>query len=197
MTPPLGSGRTDLELALAHRAAPASPEGRAAAEELFRRHQARVVAWCRRFTRDPEEAMDLAQDALYTASRDLSKFEGRSSFTTWLFVVTRHACLRARRRRRLPIEPEADLGQVVDESPSPEEAFVANESHARVMDALERHLDERQRTAVWMKSFEGLSVDDITRALRLDDASGARGLLQTARRRLRAALGGDEGGRAS
>lgn len=194
MTPPLGSGRTDLELALAYRAAPASSEGRAAAEELFRRHQARVVAWCRRFTRDPEEAMDLAQDALFTASRDLAKFEGRSSFTTWLFVVTRHACLRTRRRRRLPIEAEAEADQVADGSPSPEEVFMANESHARVMGALERHLDERQRAAVWLKCFEGLSVDDITRVLRLDDASGARGLLQTARRRLRAGLGGEERG---
>lgn len=132
--------------------------------------------------------MDLAQDALYTASRDLAKFEGRSAFTTWLFIVTRHACLRSRRRRRLPIEAETDFDRVVDDAPSPEEAFVTQESHGRVLAALDTHLDERERTAVWLKVMEGVSVEDITRILKLESASGARGLLQTARRRLRAAL---------
>ena len=39
---------------------------------------------------------------------------------------------------------------------------------------------------------ERLPVDEITRLLGLDTASGARGLLQTARRKMRAALKHDE-----
>ena len=41
---------------------------------------------------------------------------------------------------------------------------------------------------MWLRAYEGMSVEDITRMMKLNGASGARGLLQTARRKLRAAL---------
>jgi DNA-directed RNA polymerase specialized sigma24 family protein len=53
---------------------------------------------------------------------------------------------------------------------------------------MEAALDAKERAALWLRAEEGMSVDDITRMLRVDGASGARGLLQTARRKLRAVL---------
>jgi DNA-directed RNA polymerase specialized sigma24 family protein len=81
-----------------------------------------------------------------------------------------------------------DADALPGREPSIEDAFLARESETRVLRALDHALDERERTALWLRCVEGRSVEDITDLLGLDAASGARGLLQTARRRLRSAL---------
>ncbi len=50
-------------------------------------------------------------------------------------------------------------------------------------------LDPSEEEAFWLRIVEGMSVDQITRTLRLKNASGARGILQSARRKLRRAWG--------
>jgi len=50
-------------------------------------------------------------------------------------------------------------------------------------------LEPLERWTLWLRCFERMPVDEITRVLRIDRASGARGVLQKARRKLRAALG--------
>ena len=50
------------------------------------------------------DALDAAQDALLSAVRSLSRFDGRSSFGTWLYRIATNACLdELRRRRRRPL----------------------------------------------------------------------------------------------
>ena len=49
-------------------------------------------------------------------------------------------------------------------------------------------LTPQEQEAIWLRWFERMPVDDITCALGLDTASGARGLLQAARRKLRVVL---------
>jgi RNA polymerase sigma-70 factor (ECF subfamily) len=185
-TPP--EGPDDLELVRQYQADPAGPRGRAAAEALFRRHRDRVYHWCRRFTRDPDEALDFAQEALFTAARDLRQFEGRSAFSSWLFVVTRRSCLRKRRSKGFVFDWGTEPDQLAADAPSPETEFLLRSSEDRVLEAVNESLEDLERTALWLKCFEGASVEEITRLLRLDNVSGARSLLQKARRKLRAAL---------
>jgi DNA-directed RNA polymerase specialized sigma24 family protein len=52
-------------------------------------------------------------------------------------------------------------------------------------------LEPAERAALWLRSFERMGMDDISKVLELRNASGARGVLQTARRKLRRALGQD------
>ena len=50
------------------------------------------------------DAVDAAQDALLSAVRAISRFDGRSSFGTWLYRIATNACLdELRRRRRRPL----------------------------------------------------------------------------------------------
>lgn len=186
--PPPTDGPDDLELVRRYQADPAGAPGRAAAETLFRRHRDHVYRWCRRFTQDPEEALDFAQDALLIAARDLRQFEGRSAFPSWLFVVVRRSCLRKRRAKRPVVDWGTDPDQLPAGAPSPETQFIQDESEDRVLDAVNASLEDLERTALWLKCFDGASVETITSLLGLDNVSGARALLQKARRKLRAAL---------
>lgn len=99
--PPLGTGdvRTDAELVAASQSG-----DRVALDALLRRHHDRVRAVAARIAGNHADAADATQEALIAIVRGLPRFDGRSTFTTWLYRVTTNACLdELRRRRRRPI----------------------------------------------------------------------------------------------
>ncbi len=97
---------TDLELLARYRRGDAR-----AMDRLVERHAGAVYAFARRMVGDGPGVDDLVQDVWLKVLRGTAAFDGRSRFTTWLFAVTRNACLdHARRRRRAP---------VVDDTPGP------------------------------------------------------------------------------
>jgi RNA polymerase sigma factor (sigma-70 family) len=183
-----GDDRSDEELLRIARAAPADGVGRRAASQLLGRYRARVYGWCRRYVRDPERALDTSQEVLLLAYRALEGFEGRAPFSAWLFVITRRHCIRAVRPRRLLRDEGADLECVADPRPGPEELVQESEEHEHLLRLVRERLEPIEQEAVWMRYVEQATVADITRTLGIGSASGARGLLQKARRKLRAAV---------
>src|SRR6476659_7341707 len=90
---------------------------RAALESLLARHLDRVHAVCRRVLVNPEDALDATQEALIAITRGISRFDGRSRFTTWMYRVATNAALdETRRRQRRPIASEhlADIATGAD-----------------------------------------------------------------------------------
>ena len=57
----------------------------AAFDLLFVRYQSKVVNLISRYVSDPEESLDLAQEAFIKAYRALPRFRGESQFYTWLY----------------------------------------------------------------------------------------------------------------
>jgi RNA polymerase sigma-70 factor, ECF subfamily len=86
---------TDHELVAA-----ATAGDRRALEELLRRHQPRIIAVCRRMTGNAADGADAAQEALIAVVRGLHRFDGRSSFGTWVYRIAVNASLDELRRRR-------------------------------------------------------------------------------------------------
>jgi RNA polymerase sigma-70 factor (ECF subfamily) len=66
---------------------------RQAMNQLLARHWKTVDRLCRRMLRNALDAEDARQEALLQAARRISTFQGRSSFGTWIYAVTRHVCL--------------------------------------------------------------------------------------------------------
>jgi hypothetical protein len=50
---------------------------------------------------------------------------------------------------------------------------------------MRRHLNPVEQRAFYLRCFERMPVDTITRLLAIEGATGARGVLQSARRKLR------------
>jgi RNA polymerase sigma-70 factor (ECF subfamily) len=74
-----------------------------ALDELLRRHHQRIHGVCRRLTGNDADALDATQEALISIVRGLPRFDGRSSFSTWVYRVATNAALdELRRRRRRP-----------------------------------------------------------------------------------------------
>jgi RNA polymerase sigma-70 factor (ECF subfamily) len=80
-------------------------------EHLYRRYSARIHGLCLRLTGDREAAEDCTQEAFIAAWRALHKFEGRSSFSTWLHSMAIRAVLSRRKGLRAKFEvPEPPTG---------------------------------------------------------------------------------------
>jgi len=63
-----------------------------------------VHALCRRLLGNESDAEDATQESLLLAVRSLQRFDGRSSFGTWIYRITTNACIdELRRRRRRPL----------------------------------------------------------------------------------------------
>ena len=65
---------------------------------LVERYQGRAYRLALRVLRDEEAARDAVQEAFVKAYTALARFEGRSSFFTWLYRLVMNQCLDARRR---------------------------------------------------------------------------------------------------
>jgi DNA-directed RNA polymerase specialized sigma24 family protein len=105
-----------------------------------------------------------------------------------LFTIMRHRCFRALRRPSLVRDEEVEIDRLAIEATPADSALVEQEDEQEVLHLIRQHLDPVEQAALWMRVMERLPIEEITRRLKIPAASGARGVLQSGRRKLRAAL---------
>jgi len=157
----------------------------AAFRVLLTRHLGAVIASARRMLRDDAEAEDIAQETMLRLWRSAATLEvGEYGLRPWLRRVASNLCIdRIRAARR---------EQVTDEVPEQATAATqitdidARDTAARVEAAI-RALPERQRQALTLFHYEGMSQVEVGRALGVSDEA-VESLLARARRSLKAAL---------
>jgi RNA polymerase sigma-70 factor (ECF subfamily) len=148
--------------------------------DLVRRHQRSAwnAAW--RLLDDAAEAEDAAQDAFLKILDAAPRYRPRASFRTYLYRVVTRLCLDRMEKKRpryvdqLPATPSAGLG--------PPETLARRESADAVRRALDA-LPARQRAAVVLRHYEGLSYQEIAEAMGVSVKSVER-LLARARESL-------------
>ena len=163
---------------------PEETRRRQAASRLFSRHQDRVYVWCFRYVRDHERALELSQEVMMNAFRGLPNYEPRGRFSTWLFTITRNCCLGELRRPSLVEALDFEPDTLQSSRPGPAQSLDEKE----LWRLIDHTLDPQEKEALHMRCFEGLSVDAITEFMSITASSGARGVLQRARRKLQSAL---------
>jgi len=178
----------DEELVRLALARPSADGGASAAGELLGRYRGRVYAWCLRHVGEHERALDLAQEVLLGAYRRLDSYGGHCPFVCWLWVIARNRCVSELRRPSLLRDDGFDLDTVASAQPGPDRELEERLDEERLLAIMRSSLDAVESRALWLRCFERMPVDAITQALDLTDASGARGALQRARRKLRRAL---------
>lgn len=181
----------DEELIAQYRLAPESERSKSLLEELFRRHQTRVVAWCYRLTGDRTQAVDLAQDVFVKAFSSLDSFRSQSKFTTWLYVVARNKWrdeLRSRQARPREAPEDAMLDAEPATSNDAIAALDARDARAVVRQLMDDVLDETEKQVMTLHYGHDVRLDAITASLGLTNASGAKAYIVSARRKLKAAM---------
>jgi RNA polymerase sigma-70 factor (ECF subfamily) len=165
-----------------------SPEGDRCANELFQRHYSRVAYWCLRFSGDRESAADLAQEIFARAHRALKDFQGQSKFSTWLYTIARNHCLNAAKARSVrPIEVGEEA---LAELPGDDSSLTGErESAGRLAhQLLDEALDETEKRVFTLHYGDELTLAAITRLLGLNNVSGAKAYIVSAKRKLNRCL---------
>lgn len=170
---------------------------------LVERYQGRAYRLALRVLRDEERARDAVQDAFLKAYVNLDRFEGRSSFYTWLYRLVMNLCLDARRRdrsSRIVATPESiDLEQLGAPDSRPADEMIFREHEEGPSEALDRgqlraalakaidDLPDAARETLILREVEGLSYAEIAAALAIPKGT-VMSRLHYARRRVQELL---------
>ena len=130
-------------------------------DELVRRHQASAFRVALGILRDEDAAADVAQDAFLKAFKGLDGFRGDAAFRTWLLTITaneaRGLLRKLGRRRETALDAAGPLASAQE---TVEDSLEKDQEAERVKVLLEE-LPEKQRQAVTLRIFEGLSFKEV------------------------------------
>ena len=175
--------------------------------ELVARHQASLLRLARAYVSSAAAAEEVAQDTWLAVLRGLNRFQGRSTFRTWLMhiLVNRARSTGVREHRTIAV---GDPSPAVDASRfdasgawmSPPHHWVEDSDNrlaaqtlsTSISSALDR-LPRRQREVVLLRDVEELSGQEVCEVLEITGAN-QRVLLHRGRSQLRQAIEAEIGG---
>lgn len=135
--------------------------------------------------RNETEAEDLVQESFIKAYKALGTFDGRSSFTTWLYRITSNCALDHLRARKKPVAVE-DIPEMRDGRPGPDRAVMSSQMKERLASAMDG-LSEQERAAFVLRHFENWSIAEISVSLNLRENATKHSIFRAVRK-LREAL---------
>jgi len=144
-------------------------------EILIKRCQRRILAVALRFTRIREDAEDVVQQSFQKGFVYLHKFEGKSSFSTWLTRIAINQALMSLRSSRghrevsindLTREETRSALEIPDSREGPESVFLRDE-RSRILFAALNKLKPGIRTAIELRELGELSTKEAARVMGL------------------------------
>ncbi|MCP4175020.1 MAG: RNA polymerase sigma factor [Fuerstiella sp.] len=168
-------------------------------EDLVKRYQDRLIGFFYHLIRDRTAAEDMAQEVFMRVYKARERYTARARFSTWLFRIAHNLASNQKRglarRREIPLSGSSDPEEAVRR----EQEFLAEKSAlmpTRQIDSKETQhivrnaldsLNERQKTAVLLHKFEGMSYQDIGEIMDLNVVA-VKSLLSRARGNLKEVL---------
>lgn len=175
-------------------------DGNAAAfEELLEKHQRRLVMALERMVGNRAQAEDLAQDVFLRVFNARERYIPTAKFSTWLYTITHNVAsnsLRKSSRRKevnlisspsgsMPVRP---LDTMAKDKSNLMPARLADQKEMEVViqEAIQT-LGPRQRMAMTLSKFEGMSYNEIAEAMGISPQA-VKSLLSRARGNLKDVL---------
>ena len=140
---------------------------------LVLKYQSKIIQLVNRYVHDPDEAMDVAQEAFIKAYRAIGRFRGDSAFYTWIYRIAintakNHLVASGRRPPAGDIDAQ-DAEQYegatgLREYATPERMLLKDEIEKTVASAIDE-LPDDLKTAITLRELEGLSYEEIAQAM--------------------------------
>jgi len=145
---------------------------------LFERYHRRAFSLASGVVRNRDDALDVVQEAFIKAHKHIGKFEGTSSFYTWLYrIVMNLAIDHIRRTKRVKnvdfndavghaesdsVGEESLVPRVLDENPG--RSLARKEMREHIGTALSE-LSDNHRAVLVMRELEGLSYEEMAQTM--------------------------------
>ena len=147
---------------------------------LLEQNQGRIYNLALRMTGNPDDALELSQEAFLNAWKGLGRFQGESSFATWVYRLATNVCIdflrREKRRKNLSMtislddEEEARQAELPDERFTPQGELEKRELREAIRRGL-ASLSEEHRRVLVLRELEGLSYAEIGALLGLEEGT--------------------------
>ncbi|MGN8898019.1 RNA polymerase sigma factor [Flavonifractor sp. HCP28S3_F3] len=147
---------------------------------LVEQNQGRIYNLALRMVGNPDDAAELCQEAFLNAWKGLGKFQGDSSFATWLYRLTSNVCIdflrKEKRRSTLSMTVSLDDDGEDQQADLPDERFSphAEAERRERQDTLRAGLaalSEEHRKVLILRELEGLSYGEIAQLLELEEGT--------------------------
>jgi RNA polymerase sigma-70 factor (ECF subfamily) len=163
-------------------------------DELLHKYGARMYGTARRFTSDEAGAKEVVQDTLINVWRNIGRFQGRASLSSWLYRITVNAGLMRLRKAKQGTRFESidadgaldHLAETSEDNLRPDMIVLRKELGEQLRVAL-NDLPKLAGTTVMLADVEGLSVSEIATFTETTEGS-VRSRLHRARLALRRKL---------
>ena len=140
-------------------------------DDLVAKYRERIWAVVYHMTANREDAADLTQDAFIKAFQSINRFQGQSSFFTWLYRIAVNGTLNHLQKNKLrrffslekirDEEPVANLlDQLADPGVGSDRRACLTELQQKLNEAMQK-LSTKHRTVVTLFEIDGLSHEEI------------------------------------
>jgi len=147
----------------------------AAFKQLVEKYQRIVTCIIYRYLGNQYEVEDLAQEIFFKVYKASKHYTVQAKFSTWLYRVVANHCLNYRRRQKrdaplisldnsLSGKDESSLQHAQEQDQQPERLLQQQEIQKVLKRAITK-LPDRQRMAIILYRFEGLSYKEIAKVL--------------------------------
>lgn len=128
---------------------------------LYKRYSSKVYAKCISMLKDETAAQDAVQDIFMKVLTSLSKFSGKSKFSSWLFSISYNYCIdiirKSKKNKSVSIEKLVD---VKDEGTDIEDHMVMETKYEQLKIIIEE-LPIKDKAILLMKYLDGMSIREI------------------------------------
>jgi len=133
--------------------------------QLITKYRTKMFGMVSGMVCNEHDARDLAQETFLKAWQSIARFEGRSSFYTWLYRIAMNMTICSLRRKRSLEERELN-DDIPSSLPGPRVNCQRLEIREQVNSALEE-LSPEHRAVIVLKELEGLQYHEIAEVLHL------------------------------
>jgi RNA polymerase sigma-70 factor (ECF subfamily) len=157
--------------------------------QLYRRYRDRITNHARRLLNDHAQAEEASQEVFLRLYQTRDSYQPLSRFSTFIFRIATNYCLNvcARSEHKLLADSESAGHPVAECRPGQEEAVAQEQLRETLAHALAA-LPDKQRAALVLCHYEGLSYLEAAEALEVSE-SALKSLVHRARRTMIATLG--------
>jgi len=132
-------------------------------DELVRRHSVKIHDLCYKILRNFDDARDMAQETFIKAYRKITKFDGRSQFSTWLYRIAVNNCLNYLKKQRPTEEIYEEI--VSSGKDDPVELYRNKKLREMIYGAVEK-LPTVQRAVFTLRTLEDMSYQEVSDILK-------------------------------
>jgi RNA polymerase sigma-70 factor (ECF subfamily) len=139
--------------------------------QLYDRYKERVFQKCISFSKNEDEAKDLLHDVFLKTFVNLSKFSGRSSFSTWLYSITYNYCVDyARKKAKVKFKDINEMYEISDFDDKANEENLLSIRAERLKRVLDE-IDPRNKMILLMKFQDEFSIKKIMEVMDLSESA--------------------------